>query len=112
LQEKQIDRQSKRIPVRQTLRAVYRYVTPLEIAQILQPETISYEILGVSDASKLRDGVAEFEHIGGFDEESGGLGHRAKAHFNLFANENPTPTILWRSLSDRCHPKAGSGYIE
>jgi hypothetical protein len=53
-------------------------VTPLEIAQIRQTETLCYEILGVSDASELRDGVSEFEHIGRFAEEGGGLHHRLR----------------------------------
>jgi hypothetical protein len=109
LQEKQLDRQSERIAARQTLRAVYRCVTPLEIGQILQPETISYEVLGVSDASELRDGVSEFEHIGRFDEEGGGLRHRAKAHFNLIASENPHTNDPVAFLS---RSKAASGHVE
>src|SRR5208337_1162154 len=78
LQQKQIDRQRERIATGQTLQAVYRHGTPLEVAKILQTETLSYETLGVSDISELGNGVAQFGHVGMVNDVSSRLGHSLK----------------------------------
>jgi hypothetical protein len=78
LQEKQIDRKVERIAAGQTLGAVYRHGTPMEVGKILQTETLSYETLGVSDSSELRNGVAQFGYIGMVNGVSSRLGHSLK----------------------------------
>jgi hypothetical protein len=78
LQKKQIDRQSERIAVGKTLRTIYGQGAPLDVGEILQAETLSDEILGISEARKLRDGRAECRHVAIVEEETGALRQRLK----------------------------------